>query len=376
MAYSLSGLEDRLQEYSQAFDSLLSLIPSKYYISEDSQENTKYQHNKNKRAPRQEIKERTKKAKKAKLDPENHKSILEIQAEKANVAEDESEDSESEAELDEDAMSVDEDSKIEVDSAQQESSDEETEEIVQPLPSSSIEDLKARLQNRIAELRANRKVPSSNGETRDGILESRKKRKSEKKEKRKQEQKKMKTGTEEIISESNTKSTSVGTSSNAINMDGDIAFSKFEFDGPAKKKKGPVSAAIALKQVEAKKEKLDKLKATDKEKAEKIIENEQWKKALQMSAGVKLKDDPKLLKKTIKRDEVKKKKSNKEWTERKTQIADSIANKQKKRNENLKARIDAKKNKGKGKGKDTKGKDKGKDKKKSRPGFEGKKKKH
>ncbi|ORY04185.1 SURF6-domain-containing protein [Basidiobolus meristosporus CBS 931.73] len=363
--YTLSGLEDRLQEYSQAFDSLLSLIPSKYYISEDSQENTKYQHNKNKRAPRQEIKERTKKAKKAKLDPENHKSVVEIQAEKAQDADKEEEDSDSEADLDEDAMSVDEDSKIEVVSPKVESSGEETEEIVKPLPSSSIEDLKARLQSRIAELRANRKVPSSNSETRDGILESRKKRKSEKKEKRKQEQKKMKLSAEEVIVETDSnKNAPKNASASTVNMDGDISFSKFEFDGP-KKKKGSLPAAVALKKVEAKQEKLEKLKATDKEKAEKIIENEQWKKALQMSAGAKLKDDPKLLKKTIKRDEVKKKKSSKEWNERKTQVTESIANKQKKRNENIKARIDAKKNKGKGKSA-----------KKSRPGFEGKKKKH
>lgn len=66
-----------------------------------------------------------------------------------------------------------------------------------------------------------------------------------------------------------------------------------------------------------------------------------------MAQGEKVKDDVKLLKKTIKREETFKKKSSKEWGERKSTVSKQKDHKQKRREENLKARIDAAKNKGK-----------------------------
>jgi hypothetical protein len=72
-------------------------------------------------------------------------------------------------------------------------------------------------------------------------------------------------------------------------------------------------------------------------------EKDTWKKALQLAQGEKVKDDIKLLKKTVRREEVIKKKSAKDWGERKATVKKAKDQKQKKREENIKARIDAKK---------------------------------
>lgn len=80
----IDSLSDRLMHDVQIFDDLLKLIPAKFYVMDKSEEaNGKFQHNKRKKAPKQAIKEATKKAKKAKLDPSNAKSIAEVQQEKA-----------------------------------------------------------------------------------------------------------------------------------------------------------------------------------------------------------------------------------------------------------------------------------------------------
>lgn len=116
--------------------------------------------------------------------------------------------------------------------------------------------------------------------------------------------------------------------------------------------------------VEAKKEKLEKLKQEDKSKAEEMIEKEEWNKVLALATGEKVKDDPKLLKKTVKRQEKQKQKSAQEWKKRLEKQKKDQMHAIKKREENIKAKIDEKKNKKKGI------KPKG-NKKKARPGFEG-----
>lgn len=132
-----------------------------------------------------------------------------------------------------------------------------------------------------------------------------------------------------------------------------------EEDSPehAKKKKGPSDAATALSAAMKKKSRLSGL---DEEKQSRIASQDMWLAARKRAAGEKVKDDTSLLKKALKRQEGQKKKSEKEWTERKEGIDKSIAAKQKKRTENLAKR---KEEKGSG-GKKSKGKPK-------RPGFEG-----
>lgn len=101
--HTMDALSDRLTRDVQIFDNLLKLIPAKFYVMDKSDDsNGKFQHNKRKKAPKQAIKDRTKKAKKAKLDPTNIKSIAELQEEKAKqLLEEQENKSESEEEEEE-----------------------------------------------------------------------------------------------------------------------------------------------------------------------------------------------------------------------------------------------------------------------------------
>ena len=64
-------------------------------------------------------------------------------------------------------------------------------------------------------------------------------------------------------------------------------------------------------------EKAAKLRQLEEQEARKLKEQEQWEKALKKAQGEKIKDDPKLLRKTLKREKKKKEKSKKGWEERK-----------------------------------------------------------
>jgi hypothetical protein len=111
-----------------------------------------------------------------------------------------------------------------------------------------------------------------------------------------------------------------------------MVFSKFEFGEPISKKKNP-DLRSTLKKVDAKKENLECLKQSDQAKAEQLIKKEGWKKAIQLAEGLKVKDDPKLIRKSLKREEKRKEKSAKQWKER-MDISDK--DKQRRQNERLK----------------------------------------
>ncbi|RUS34888.1 surfeit locus protein 6-domain-containing protein [Jimgerdemannia flammicorona] len=232
-----------------------------------------------------------------------------------------------------------------------------------PMESANITDLHLRLQHRIAELRAKRHASSgdaaSKAPSRDAILEMRLKHKEKRKqmkEKRKQKEKHARVQSEEIVkgaagaAQQHKANGVTGPSPASIKEDGEVRFSKVEMGEAVQKKKGPTDAKGQLKKAEAKMEKMEKLKAENKEKAETLAEKETWKKALAMASGEKVRDDVKLLKKTVKREEKIKKRSEKAWTERKDTVQKQQAHKQKKRQDNIQARIEQKKDKG-GKGK-------------------------
>lgn len=125
-----------------------------------------------------------------------------------------------------------------------------------------------------------------------------------------------------------------------FNKDGNLLYSKFDFseDGQGENKKseyGGKKTKNLLKQAEKKKEKLEKLKEADPQKAELVVEKEKWKKAIQKSEGIKVKDDPKLLKKSLKLEQKKKKKSTKEWKQRTEEVEKKQKVRQEKRNQNI-----------------------------------------
>ncbi|KYQ46724.1 Surfeit locus protein 6 like protein [Trachymyrmex zeteki] len=124
-----------------------------------------------------------------------------------------------------------------------------------------------------------------------------------------------------------------------FNSEGKMVFSKFDFSEIGVKKKLPKNqndSKKMLQQLQQKKEKLKQLEDLgDKEKAEDIKEKDAWKSALAKASGEKVKDDPELLKRTIKRNEQKKKYSANKWNSRIENVQKSMQERQEKRRENI-----------------------------------------
>lgn len=126
------------------------------------------------------------------------------------------------------------------------------------------------------------------------------------------------------------------------------------------KKKGPQDTKTALA---AAQKKADRLKQFDGEKRADLQDKDRWLAARKKVHGEKLKDDTNLLKKTLKREEKQKSKSENSWNERIEGVRSAKEAKQKKRETNLQKRRDMKGVRGKAAKKLTV--------KKKRPGFEG-----
>ncbi|CAG8616872.1 10398_t:CDS:2 [Ambispora leptoticha] len=114
-----------------------------------------------------------------------------------------------------------------------------------------------------------------------------------------------------------------------------VLFSKFEFGEQKKKKKSKKDDKKLVEELETRKKEIGKLKQEDPKKTE------SWKKVLQKARGEKIKDDPKLLKKSIQRTQKNKKKSEKAWKERIKKVEKSKLDIQKRRAENIQARLEA-----------------------------------
>jgi hypothetical protein len=245
--------------------------------------------------------------------------------------------------------------------------------------------LRARLAARIEALRVARKADGPDGKparNRQELMEQRRKkelqRRAHKKELREKAKREEDARREAALASARDSPASSMLSPLIRSPDNNFSFGRVAFaDGQtladdlsslrdAPKKRGPQDPATALQASEKKRQRLAGL---DDEKRADIEEKELWLNAKKRAHGEKVRDDASLLKKTLKRKEKAKKKSEKEWTERKEGVAKSQAMRQKKREENLKKRRDEKGVKGKAKGKPAGG-SKGK-KPKSRPGFEG-----
>ncbi|CAH1787727.1 unnamed protein product [Owenia fusiformis] len=131
------------------------------------------------------------------------------------------------------------------------------------------------------------------------------------------------------------------------NREGNMVFSKFDFidkgdPNSDKGKKVGKDYKKMLANLEREKEKVKQLKETNPEKAKKVEEKTLWKSVLDKASGVKVRDDPELLKKAVKRKEKLKKKGEKAWTDRKDKVQDRMDRKQEKRTKNLKKRKESK----------------------------------
>lgn len=400
-------LEERLRANSNAFEGLLALIPAKYYYDDKTQDQWKAQ---------KKSKSQAKEDKMKKLDPDQMDdetlSTLEIMKKKEGNAKPvilpgekhkitraskepvkESKESVGKEEEEEKIGLIfdDEGNEVKEDVSEEETVQWKVQEQMksQKPEKKNLEALRSKLQSKIQELKEKRKAPGTRVKgapsSREAILAERKQKLESKKQKRRQPEEE-----EEVNASENSDSDLDEESDNeqsrkkqkVDNLADQVMFQNIVFDdGNAitsnlqnlrklAKKKGPANNDIRahLKLAEARKSKLESKDELDQIKEK---EKSKWQRATLQAEGVKLKDDEKLLRKALKRKEAKKRKSSLDWKERQRTVATNIAEKQKRREANLKIRKD---NKGVKRSKQQKMMRKftgNKGPKKSRAGFEG-----
>lgn len=132
------------------------------------------------------------------------------------------------------------------------------------------------------------------------------------------------------------------------NKDKKMNYSKFELEETENKNKSRHPGKNYKKLLQKTLKVKEEMEALQKENPEKaFIKREKlgWRKAIDKSEGKKIKDDPQLLKKSIKKRNQMKKQSQKKWEERKELVKKFQQKKQQKRKDNIKARKQEKINK-------------------------------
>ncbi|EJU03559.1 hypothetical protein DACRYDRAFT_114937 [Dacryopinax primogenitus] len=371
-------LRQSLERHNEVFSNLLKLIPLRYYIVENKDEiASKWQKNtKNQKIPKQEVKEATKKAKRANLDPANQKTTLDIlrEEEAAHEAKKSNGDVKGKGKRKAEEMESDD--------------DEDDESAVlhkEPVPmgTGSITELRSKLHERIAalQLKSGRKRPGDETEageetdgmpsTKDELLEMRRKKRGEVRDKRRKETKERK-AKERTEKEGKGKKMGVlppptkllvpepPKSRPETTFNVSVTSKTTSSSKAAKRHIAPSDPTQALAKLSKKQQALDKL---DPEARKRREEQDRYEKAEMRIEGGKVHDDPARLKKAAKRKEKEKEKSKKDWDKRKHELQVSAAAKQKKRSDNLLVRNERRKDKKAGI-KPKPGK--------ARPGFEGK----
>lgn len=140
-----------------------------------------------------------------------------------------------------------------------------------------------------------------------------------------------------------------------VNDAGEVVYSKFDFiikDDKEKMTKKDKRDKFTgrdykrlLEKAEKRKEKIEEIRKKNPEKAERIEENIRWQKAINRAEGQKVKDDPELLRKGLKRKEKMKERKKRKWAERVERVKEMQAKQQERRNANIQARKDAVKKK-------------------------------
>jgi len=257
------------------------------------------------------------------------------------------------------------------------------------LPAIPHETLRARLDARMAALRAARKADGPDGEplkSRQDYMDERKRKAEQKKANKKAQRAKQKEDEarkrEEVLRGSGSP-LSRGAGGDVFDppppkdRKESYTFSRLAFDGDdtadANKKKGPQDPATALLSAQSRAEKLSHFNPAKKARVE---ENDMWSSAASRASGERgaasAREETSLLKRALKRQVKGKNKSEREWKERESGVAKAQEARQKKREGNLaKRREEGKSGAGGKKGGKSGGKPKGKGKPKARAGFEG-----
>jgi len=223
----------------------------------------------------------------------------------------------------------------------------------------SVDDLREKLQKKIDGMRVKRsggkvdKLEAKKLKRRESKLKLRMRRDAEKKKKSNDNSHK---GPQVNGNSERPKAASPPPGKPIFNKEGKMVYSKFDFSEKNKKEEGGSKKNYKklLEKVEKERSELKELKKSDIDAAHTKQQKLAWSNALQKAEGVKVKDDPELLKKTIKKQEKLKKKSSKEWADRTEKVDKKQKEKQDKRLKNIKARkqkkVDTKIKKAKKKG--------------------------
>jgi Surfeit locus protein 6 len=262
------------------------------------------------------------------------------------------------------------------------------------------DELRARLQKRLDELRAARHADGLNGRparTRQELIEARRIKADERKHHKKELRRKAKeeeeqkrddemqrrfspggSGAGSLLASPRSPAESLASTSNNNNNNfafGRIAFPDGQHADPTlsrllddKTRSGPRDAAAALKAAEAKKERFS---ALDADKRAELEEKDMWLNAKKRAHGERVRDDTSLLKKALKRKDSAKKKSEREWRERIDGVAKGKEIRQQRRDENIRKRKEGGGSSKSGGGGGGGGGGKGGKKGGKRPGFEG-----
>ncbi|XP_071725587.1 uncharacterized protein [Rutidosis leptorrhynchoides] len=330
-------LKALIHDHTQFFDKLIELIPAKFYLPVDEDSKPWVQGlSKVKRASlKQQTRENIKKSRRDRLDPEKSQTTT-LDLLKKNISKIEKADKDSDEEDDDE-----EEEEIEIKVKPMSEFDGESSK-----ESVSYEELQKRLHQKLEMLRANRgqgKRTMLMNERRESGDFTDKKRKREDRDKR--------------YGGKDDKDAVSGSEKGKEKVEADFEFGKVKLgdeDGSKKKlKKGSKVKEL---------EKAQKLKEAKKENAV-VATKYSWKAATEKAMGVKVHDDPKLLKRSLHKEKKRREKSAGKWKER-VETQDKLREeKQAKRRGNIEERANQKKMRKIAK----------REKKLMRPGFEGRK---
>ena len=219
---------------------------------------------------------------------------------------------------------------------------------VERVQSIGLRALQERLKEKLGKSNRKRNAGEVTG-VKDGNPSKKKQKRMEKAKKKNGHQNKNKSSAKKGIA-------TIGTNSNDVQVpqrpsfvddSGRVVFSKFDFTSSAHKEvqlaerksmSNKKDYKKLLAKAEAAQRKLEELKKTDEKRGEELAKKLMWQKAMDMARGTKIKDNPKLLKKTVKKIEKRKKKTSKEWEERKNMEREAMEKRQAKRKAHVEER--------------------------------------
>lgn len=366
----------RLHGHASYLTNLISLIPPKFYFPVDPEETArKYQKytGKQPQVPKHQRKLEANERKTARLDPNQldvPEQLLQMkdgagQPRRVKAGRGDSDDEEDDEEDDEDDSEDEDMEEGDLPSA----SDVPKPERVRELPvnrealfagtatSASVQGIRDKLAERLAQLRGSR----------GGVAGGKDRHKEDGGKKEKQKKHKPAKPSKEIEGDAGSWPSGEHAANGGAAAGGGsrpscgIEFSKLAAAARAPKGKRRLSTAELLAQAEEK-ERQKKARLLSPDGGGEDVQIAEWQKAFEKAGGIKIKDNPKLLRKTLKRKESQKKKSQQQWKQRVKSVAKLQTERQEKRKQNLKdrgtkAKTKASRNRGE----------------KPRAGFEGKK---